>query len=129
MAADCDFDPDHHFNIIIENKSENPIIVAELFKLKAEPIKNPDLIKCVLGDAIRLELNDIHEHRPFNNSIEKSIGNRPIEIYIIGIDKYHESNVYDDCSLIESKNNVLKRYILTLQDLEDINFKIVYSGE
>ncbi len=123
-SCDADFNSDHHRYITIENKSDKPIMASKLQKLNY-----PEGLQCVLVDWAKLDKNEVHNLKPFIISIEKN-GVYPLEIYIIGVDKYNENNLYDDCSLIESNNNILKYYKFTsIEDLKAINFKIVYMGE
>ncbi len=129
-SCDADFNSDHHRYITIENKSDKPIMVANLGR--SYYFRNPEDISCILYDWVMVEENDVYEYtEPFMISIEKTGVNEknPLEIYIIGTDKYDKSR-NGDCSLIESNNNILKYYkFISIEDLKAINFKIVYMGE
>ena len=123
MAADCDFDKDHHWEITIENRSKVDFYFAyKFFSTQRQCILDLALEPILQGDEFIF--------RPFNLPIEREISTEnPYEFFLVDVDKHNERGVFYDCDSISIKNNILKHYVLTLKDLEELDFKIVYTGD
>lgn len=88
--------------------------------------------KCALDRGIILKKNSVEEWNPFRHSIENSMnGGRILELYFVNSNHYNEQGVFYDCDSIFIKNDVLKHYKLTLEDLQRMEWKITYppSGQ
>jgi len=106
-----------HYSIQIKNNTVNPII-------SAIPLRNSDN-KCRL-DGVTISAANQYNYRPYNFSIEKSLSNNTLDIYIVDTSQFNMPNRYYSCDSIEIKNKILKHYILTLEDLKKKNFIITY---
>ena len=111
-------DDDCHYSISIKNNSSIEIIVATR-------LENADG-NCRL-DGKTVNTGKTYDYRPFNFCIEKSLDNNSsLEIYIVNPVQFNDPNAYYDCDSIEIKNTVLKHYVLTLDDLIQSDFTIIY---
>jgi hypothetical protein len=64
--------------------------------------------------------------RPFDTYIERRLGNdNPIEMYLVDINKFNKGGAYD-CDSIYIKNNILKKYTITIDTLLKTDFTIVF---
>jgi hypothetical protein len=117
IAATCKKDRGH-FIITIKNLSGQDIIWAK---------QSTSQGKCYLQGE-RLAKDSVVSYRPFNTSIEKNLGNeRPMEIYWVEVDRFNSGPDFYDCDSVYIKNNVLKKYALTLDTLIQTGFTIVYQ--
>lgn len=109
---------DCHRQINIINNSNSDII-------SAIPILKSDA-KCRLDGSIVSPENS-HHHYGSRDCIEDELANGTTrQIYIVDPSKYNAPSVYYNCDSIEEYNNVLKHYILTLDDLRKSDFTITY---
>ena len=106
---------DCHFYIFIENKSSDDIIVARKFFYD-------DLCK-LSGEQI--EANE--KYSDYAVCWERRLMNEgPEEFYIVDPANYNMPSIYYNCDSIAIKNTILKHYILTLEDLQAVDFEITY---
>ena len=120
MASTCKKESkDCHHDIIIINNSTDTVICAFRFTTGANPTK------CLLeGDSLKPT-----EYIPMKLKYcwEDELSNgRTQEIYIIDPSQFNDPNVFYSCDSIEIKNLVLKKYVLTLDDLKRSNFTVTY---
>ncbi|MFA8300010.1 MAG: hypothetical protein ACEPOV_07605, partial [Hyphomicrobiales bacterium] len=110
----------YHIHIKIINKSDKDLLFC---------IKYPKDGKCLLEGEI-VEINKEIKYRPFNQYIERSLkGDSRINLYLVDPDKYNDPNTYYDCDSLFIKNKVLKHYSLTIRDLEEKDFTLIYRSE
>ena len=122
LSSTCQSDDNSHSYITLKNQSENDICLCLLFT-NVEG-------KCTLSRGGILEKNSIFEWNPFNFSIERSLrGGGVLEFYLVNPNHYNEHNVFYDCDSIPIKNDILKHYRLTLEDLRQMNFTVVFPPE
>jgi hypothetical protein len=100
---------DCHYSITIKNNSLNEIIAATRVGTPGG--------KCHL-DGKKLSKGESEDYRPFNFCIERSTS---ISNTIDDKDKLY------DCESISEKDEVLKHYALTLDDLKQNNFTVTYQ--
>ncbi|MCO5237932.1 MAG: hypothetical protein M9904_14555 [Chitinophagaceae bacterium] len=106
-----------HFIIVLKNLSGHDIILSEKATYQG---------KCLLTGETLAKDTVIH-YRPFNTSIESNLSNeRPMEIYWVDVNRFNHGDFYN-CDSIYIKNNILKKYTLTLDTLIQTNFTIVYQ--
>ncbi len=71
--------------------------------------------------------NSTYKFRPYKSYIEDNlIYEEPLEIYIVDSSKFNEPYVFYDCDSIYIKNDILKCFSLTLDDLKQSDFTITY---
>ncbi len=108
---------DCHYAIKIINNSNNKVIWA----IAAEGIYGCNL------DGKELNPGSIGEFLPYNFCIEESLLNGQTEnIFIVNPDHFNDPNIYYSCDSIEYKNEVLKHFVLTLEDLKQNDFTVTY---
>ncbi len=121
MSSTCKKD-NNHFYITIQNQSDNDVYLCGL----ATNFEG----KCTLHRFSIIEKNSTLEYCPFNNSIEKSLrGGGVLEFYLVNPNHYNAHNVFYDCDSIPIKNDILKHYQLTLEDLQQMNWTVEYPPE
>lgn len=121
MTSACEDKDTSHFYITIKNQSENDVHICSLFTNTEG--------KCTLSKGGTLEKNSEYEFRPYNTSIERQLGGGSksvLELYLVNPDQYNEHGAFYDCDLVSMKNDILKHYKLTLEDLRQMNFTITY---
>ncbi len=108
-----------HYDISINNNSNTSVIYA-----KKAILDNTS--KCLLGGYV-LKANEKYiEHSPRDCWEDRLSNVSPLEIFIVDTAKFNSPNVFYDCDSIEIKNNILKHYVLTLDDLKQSNFIVTY---
>jgi len=118
ISSTCEKEEDCHAYINFINQSEKDVV----FSLRATDFEG----NCRL-DGNKVMGNETFDFRPYNSCIEDNLNsNTPLDIYIIDSDKYNEPGVFYDCDSIDIKNEILKQYSLTLDDLRQSNFTIAY---
>lgn len=111
---ECD---DCHREIIIQNNSEDSVIMASRFY-------HYDL--CAL-QGLTLKPGDTYTFDNKSRCWEDMLSNgRTKEVYIVDPEKFNNPIIFYNCDSIEEKNKVLKHYILTLDDLKRSNFTVTY---
>lgn len=106
-----------NYLLTITNNSNDSIIMA--YKFYYDTL-------CVLQGSTIKSGNAYTEHSG-EQCWEKRLSNgRTYEFYIIDPKKFNPSNKYYNCDSIEEKNDILKHYVLTLDDLKNINWEITY---
>ena len=119
MSSTCS--KNDHYYVTIKNQSEDDVMVARMGgtvdgRCGLDPINGGGILK---GNSAR-------EYQPFNFSIERSLGEGILELYIVDINHFNDDTLYYDCDSIPIKNNILRHYKLTLEDLKRSNFTITY---
>lgn len=118
IPSTCKKEEDCHAYINFINQSEKDVFFSLRFTNFEE--------NCRL-DGNKVMKNETYDWRPYNSCIEDNLNNStPLEIYIIDSDNYNEPGVFYDCDSIGIKNDILKQYSLTLDDLRQSNFRITY---
>lgn len=118
ISSTCKRDEDCHAYINSINQSEKDVF----FSLRFTDFEG----NCRL-DGKKVVENETFDFRPYKSCIEDNLNsNMPLDIYIIDSEKYNESGVFYDCDSIGIKNEILKQYSLTLDDLRQSNFTITY---
>lgn len=114
-SSRCRKEEECHKTITIRNGSSDTIIIAL--------IAHEDSLCCltgsetVPGDSLILpQLRGCWE--------DELSGGRTQEIFIVDSRKYNQPLEFYDCDSIEIKNEILKHYILSLTDLQQVNFFI-----
>jgi len=123
MFSNCKNYYDSPSYITIHNQSDNDIYLCLLFtNWEGE---------CTLDrGGSTLKKNSIFEWQPFGFSIERSLrGGGILEFYFVNPNHYNEHHVFYACNLITVKNEILMHYRLTLEDLQRMNWMIVYPPE
>jgi len=123
MSSTCQNEDKNHFYITIKNRSNNDVYLARTGYYKG---------KCSLGIMEILEKNSVFEYRPYNWSIERVLGRGSetvLELYFVNPDKFNEPADLYDCDSIPIKNDILRHYQLTLEDLRRMNWTIVFPPE
>lgn len=116
LSSTCKKDEDCHPYINFINQSEKDVF----FCLQFTDFNG----NCRL-DGNKVMKNDTFNFRPYKSCIEDNLNSSmPLDIYIV--DRYNEPYVFYDCDSIDIKNEVLKQYSLTLNDLRESNFTITY---
>lgn len=120
-------DDDCHYNIVIKNNSSQSIIFAILISGYGQPVPPPNSpIQCRL-DGQEIKPGESYEYRPYNTCIENSMSSSDYEdIFIVDPNNFNDDNVWFSCDSVEYYNTLLKHYILTLDDLKENNFTIIY---
>lgn len=119
MSSTCVKKDDCHSYINFINQSEKDVV----FGLLATDYKG----NCRLDGNKKVMKNETFDFRPYNSCIEDNLNNgTPLDIYIIDSDKYNAPYVFYDCDSIGIKNEILKQFSLTLDDLRQSNFIITY---
>jgi hypothetical protein len=126
MSSTCQDRNDKHFYITIKNQSDKDVFFCKLFTKF-----NGTYTKCNLNRLGVLEKNSIKEYQPFNFSIERTLGKgQVIELYLVNPNHYNEHGTFFyDCDSISIKNDILAHYRLTLEDLQQMNWTVVYPQE
>ena len=120
MSSTCQNDDKNHFYITLKNQSDNDIYLCLPFTNFED--------KCTLSRGGILEKNSIFEWQPYNFSIERSLrGGGVLEFYFVNPNHYNEHNVFYDCDSIPIKNDILRHYRLTLEDLQRMNWTVIYQ--
>lgn len=118
ISSTCKKEDDCHAYINFINQSEKVII----FSLRATDY----LGNCRL-DGNKVNKSEKFDFRPYNSCIEDNLNsNTRLDIYIVDSDKFNEPGVFYDCDSIVIKNEILKQFSLTLDDLRQSNFAITY---
>ncbi len=118
-ASTCKKDDCHH-QISIKNETEYDLVTATLFISEG---------KCMLvGNGYTITKKNEINYKPFQSCIERKVSNAlPLEIYLVDINKFNEGLIFYGCDSIYIKNNVLKKYTLTLDTLIQTKFTIIYQ--
>lgn len=119
MSSSCE---KRNYYIILKNQSDNDIYLCRL-STNFEG-------NCSLGRDGILEKNSIFEWKPYNFSIERSLGGGGVlDFYFVNPNHYDELYVFYDCDSIPIKNDILRHYQLTLEDLQRMNWTVIYPPE
>jgi hypothetical protein len=117
-SVTCDREGENcHRKIMLINHSPNSIVQALNIKNTAG--------ECFLtGSTILPE--GIYEYS--NRSCYEDVlsSGETFEFYIIDPNHYNAPGIFYDCDLIETNNTILKHYVLTLEDLKNCNFIVIY---
>ena len=120
---------DCHFFITIQNYSSQEIV----FGFSGFPL---DASMCTINNKIEvINPNESHEYRPYPHPdcIERAInssGSGGIlinDLYIIDPSNFTTDII--PCEEFEQRNTILRTYILTLEDLERLNYTINYPED
>jgi len=118
ISSTCKKEEDCHAYVNFVNQSEKDVYFA---------LRASDYIGNCRLDGNKVMKNDTFDFRPYNSCIEDNLNsNTPLDIYIIDSDKYNSPGAFYDCDSIAIKNRILKHYTLTLEDLKQSDFKILY---
>ncbi|MBX3164826.1 MAG: hypothetical protein KF900_10115 [Bacteroidetes bacterium] len=117
--ADCKKKENCHSKIIIQNKSNTPVICGEK---RYDGSNNCNIVGQILKSNDNYELV-FGQFSCWENTLS---GGKTKDIYIIDTATYNNPNVFYSCDSMEYKNTILKHFILTLDDLKKNNFTIAY---
>ncbi|MCK6603212.1 MAG: hypothetical protein L6Q77_15450 [Bacteroidetes bacterium] len=119
-AGSCD--PDGHSTITAVNKSPDSVIFA--------------IISGYGGDTNKINLGGVITPPEgkyiwkIRGSYEDEITEKnPFEFYVVNPHKYNQPGVFYPRDSMYVKNEILKKYTLTLRDLDSANWKITYTGK
>lgn len=117
-ASSCESeDDDCHYSITIKNNSSSTVISGTV---------QVGVLGCRMSGN-ELPQNNEDEFSPYNSCIENRMqGEITQEIYIVDPSGFNPENEYYDCDSVEARNTILKKYVLTLEDLRESNFIINY---
>lgn len=108
---------DSHFSILIQNNTEDSIIMALKFSHQYNCMLAGPTIRA--GGSYKLKTSSY----PWENRLLNGVA---LDIYIVDPKKINTIGKYYDCDSIEVYNKVLKHYVLTLEDLNRMNFVVTY---
>lgn len=117
-ASKCKKEGDNcHYNILIKNNSDNNVVWG---------IVSNGIYGCRISGE-ELEKSATAKFSPSNWCIESRLSNdKAINIYIINPSHFNAPDVFYSCDSVAHKNTILKHYVLTLEDLKQIDFTIIY---
>lgn len=119
--SNCVNEDNYHEYITVKNQSEKDVYLA--FK----GLYYPD--KCFMHSTKTLTKGEVFEFFPYNGRIESRLkGGSTLEFYLIDPSRFNKNGEYYDCDSIAIKNDILMHYNLTLEDLERMNWQVVYDG-
>ena len=124
MSSTCNNENNKHFYVTIQNQSDNDVDMCSLFtNIESQ---------CTLIPLSVIEKNSVFEWQPFPRySIEQGLsgkwGSGILEFYLVN-NRQPQGGFYD-CDSIPIKNDILKHYKLTLADLQQMNWTVVYPPE
>ena len=115
---------DCHFFITIQNNSNQEVLFTE-----AGWPSDPSL--CSFSNIVRIGINNGHKYRPYPHPdcIEGRVkfeGNLRA-LYIVDPNNYTTEAV--PCEEFEERNTILRTYVLTLEDLERMDYTINYPED
>jgi len=109
-GTDC-----HHDLIVLNNSNDTIICAIKSYYDNLCKLDGPELIP-----------NESYTFNLLRTCWEEELSNgKKQEFYIVDAANYNVSGVFYDDS-IEIKNTVLKHYVLSLDDLKQINFTVTY---
>lgn len=114
--------PDCHFMLTITNKSDKKVLYA--VRLTAATQVN----KCRLDYPHELPPNASLGRSHRGACWEEILSVREFEFFIVDPDHFNQGFFYD-CDSIEHYNTILKHYVLTHEDVEELernDFKVTY---
>jgi hypothetical protein len=114
--------PDCHFGLTITNKSDKKVLYALRLTYAMEDNK------CRLDYPEELSPNASLTESRKGACWEEILSVRDFEFFIVDPDHFNQGFFYN-CDSIEHYNTVLKHYILTKEDIEELkrnNFTITY---
>lgn len=118
MTSSCENQDNCHAYISFENQSGKEL----MFSLRYKDLDG----NCVLNGE-KVMVSEIFRFRPYNSCIEDHLKKGVLlDIYLIENVKYNNPSVFYNCDSIAFKNDVLKQYSLTLEDLKQNDFTITY---
>ena len=116
MASDCNKEEECHDDITVRNSSSEEIIVPQIAFFNNE---------CnVQGNTI--PIGDIWVFNNPNCWETDLGGENAFDFFIISPSGYNNPMEYYDCDSIESNNDVLMHYELSLSDLRSMDWTIIY---
>ncbi len=119
-AGSCE--PDGHSTITIINHSPDTVIFASIFYYASDP----NLIY-IGGDYVK---NGGSIDWQIRGSYEDEISDeKPFSFLVVNPHKYNPTGVFYPRDSLYVKNEILKKYTLTLRDLDSANWKITYTGK
>ena len=118
FVLNCENEDNSHYYIQVENRSEIDVYLTR------RGLYNH---YCMMDLLTTIKKDSVFQYQPYNTKIERQLGgNRTIELYIVNPDHFNNINEYYDCDSLAIKNDILKHYKLTLEDLQRMNWKVVY---
>ena len=112
---------DCHYDIIIKNNSNKEVIFTGANILL-------DKTLCSLGKGERISPNNSYKYNySLWDCIELILKTETLPLYIIEPNNYTTEAV--PCEEFEERNTILRTYILTLEDLERLNYTINYPED
>ena len=119
MPSTCKSKQDRHYYITIINQSDKDIHICYKFRDTAG--------QCALIPRAFVEKNSVFEFQPFRYNLERELGGIHIlELYFVNNRQPHD---FGDCDLIPVINDILVHYKLTLDDLQRMNWTVIYPPE
>ena len=113
-------DDDCHYTITIKNEGVEKVIYSTV-------LYHDNRTKCFLTKNAELNPSESFEQR-IRICREDRLKHQNFEFYIVDNDGFSEGGFYD-CDSIEYRNTILKHYVITQADLEQLranNFIITY---
>jgi len=117
MSSTCENSNNRHYHITVQNQSDSDLDICSRAIIPFENL-------CALTPIAVVEKNSTFEWQPFNFSIERELREGGVlELFFVN---NHQPQGFYDCDSIFIKNDILRHYRLTLEDLRRMNFTITY---
>jgi hypothetical protein len=118
IAAKCNKDKECHSSITCINKSNDTIIWAMKTLYASSNLCKLEGTALVYNQSKTYDVRYCWEDEFYNN--------KKLEFFIVNPNKYNNDTVFYSCDSLEFKNNILKHYILDLEDLQRMNWTVTY---
>lgn len=109
-----------HYDIIVNNNSSSDIVFG---------ISGFGNNGCYLGSQKVLNPNTSAKYSPFRGCIERFIGDPPEIPILFIVSSLNFTTDSFPCEEFEERNTILRTYILTLEDLERLDYTINYPED
>jgi hypothetical protein len=122
MSSTCQNEDESHFYITVKNQSDSDVYLARKGIY-------PYYEKCFMDTITNLTKHSSFEFQPYNISIERVLGRGSktvLELYFVNPNHFNKPDEFYDCDSIPIKNDILRHYKLTLEDLQRMNWRITY---
>jgi len=113
-------DKECHESFFLENNSQNDVIIALRF------------LKGTAPDSCKLNGNTFSSGQSFELDLQRSCweeelrGGKKQVVYVVDPSNYNDPSEFYPCDSIEERNTILKKYELSLEDLQMTDFRVIY---
>jgi hypothetical protein len=120
LSSTCDDNQPCNRTIWIENNSQDTVVYA-----KKAYEGGTELAQCYLAGVTLMPNEGTTE--TLKICWEEALsGNSTFEFYIVSKEGLNEDNIFYDCDSVNEKNEVLKYYNLSLEQVQGSNWTITY---